>query len=292
MLSRSLPNCSRVSVVGSIVLTLALSGCRPEGQTPGLHPGPVVTPDVTIRLNPEVTEVPAGAQVAIAADTTARGGPEFTWSVDRGRLSKNEGPSVIYEAPGTPGLDTVDLIVTTDAGVTTRTVTFTVLDVFRHGEIQTPNLACSMTVTATASSWQDSTGCYGCSPVGAVDCVTETRWSSDWPHSEKPDDEWIALEFDEPVAIDSVVLKWELAYGRAYTIDVSDDGNVWTSIYAETNGTGEIDEIHFPLVTTRHIRMHGRVRGDVQGEMYGYSLIEFEVYRAGAWYYNHRGRAR
>jgi len=141
---------------------------------------------------------------------------------------------------------------------------------FYYGEILTPNLVCTMDVTATASSTQDQNPAL--SPINASDCLTDTRWSSDWN-----DDEWIALEFSEPVTIDGVVLKWEQAYGEAYTIDVSDAGVTWTPVYTEMNGNGDVDEIHFPLTTTRHIRMHGLIRGT----QYGYSLWEFEVYRGG-----------
>jgi len=146
-------------------------------------------------------------------------------------------------------------------------------DIERHlyyGEILTPNLACTMDVTATASSIQDQSSTF--SPTNAVDCDPGTRWSSNWS-----DDEWIALEFGEPVTIDGVILKWQAAYGKAYTIDVSGDGATWAPVYTKTNGDGGNDEIHFPLTTTRHIRMHGLSRGTG----WGYSLWEFEAYRGG-----------
>jgi hypothetical protein len=141
---------------------------------------------------------------------------------------------------------------------------------FYYGEILASNLGCSRDVAATASSVQD--GIAALSPDNAVDCDLATRWSSAWT-----DDEWIALEFSGPVTIDGVVLKWEAAYGKAYTIDVSDDGVNWTPVFTEIEGDGGTDEIHFPLTTTRHIRMHGLERGTG----FGYSLLEFEVYRGG-----------
>ncbi len=146
---------------------------------------------------------------------------------------------------------------------------------FYYGEILAPNLALTMDVTATASSTQD--GDPALVPGKVIDGDLNTRWSSDWN-----DDEWIALQFREPVTIDGVVLKWERAYGKAYTIDVSDDGVTWTSVYTETNGEGDdtdliVHEIRFPLTTTRRVRMHGLTRGTE----WGYSLREFEVYRGG-----------
>jgi hypothetical protein len=141
---------------------------------------------------------------------------------------------------------------------------------FYYGEILTPNLACTLAVTATASSTQDQNPAL--SPINVADCLTDTRWSSNWN-----DDEWIALEFSQPITIDGVVLKWEAAYGKAYSIDVSDNGVTWTPVYTETSGDGYSDEIHFPLTTTRHVRMRGLERGTE----FGYSLWEFEVYRGG-----------
>jgi len=162
---------------------------------------------------------------------------------------------------------------------------------FYYGEILTPNLACLPPLTSTvsstkaggcvepyraasctASSYQDDVNCPACTCEKAFDDNLSTRWASDWN-----DDEWISLEFSEPVTIDGVILKWETAYGKAYTIDVSNDGVTWTSVYTETDGDGGDDEIHFPLTTTRHIRMHGLTRGT----SWGYSLREFEVCQGG-----------
>jgi hypothetical protein len=139
---------------------------------------------------------------------------------------------------------------------------------FYYGEILTPNLTCAMPVTATTSSTQSPE----LAAANASDCNSTSRWSSDWD-----DDEWIALEFGKPATIDSAVLKWEAAYGKAYTLDVSDDGTTWTPVYTQTNGDGGKDEIHFPLTTARYVRMHGLQRGTE----FGYSLWEFEVYRGG-----------
>jgi len=141
---------------------------------------------------------------------------------------------------------------------------------FYYGEILTPNLTCAIPVTVTGSSTQDQDPILA--PGNGADCDPATRWSSNWN-----DDEWIALEFGESITIDGVVLKWEAAYGKAYTVDVSNDGVTWTPVYTKTNGDGGEDEIHFPLTTTRYIRMHGLNRGTP----YGYSLWEFEVYQGG-----------
>lgn len=141
-------------------------------------------------------------------------------------------------------------------------------DIKHHFYYSETLLTCGVPVTVTASSTQS----LELAPVNAVDCIATTRWSSNWN-----DEEWIALEFSRTVAIDGVLLRWQTAYGKAYTIDVSNDGVTWTSVYTETDGDGGDDEIHFPLTTTRHIRMHGLTRGTE----WGYSLWEFEIYLRG-----------
>jgi hypothetical protein len=138
---------------------------------------------------------------------------------------------------------------------------------FYYPELLAPNLACTAPITATASSTET-----GHPPAWAVDCDRETRWSSHFS-----DDQWIALEFGQPLTLDGAVLDWETAHGRAYTIDVSQDGTTWRPVYTETNGPGGLDVIQFPAQTTRHIRMRGLERGTV----WGYSLYEFQIYHGG-----------
>jgi hypothetical protein len=139
---------------------------------------------------------------------------------------------------------------------------------FYYPEILTPNLACTMDVTVTASSVETPT----LAPDHVTDCDPTTRWSSIFT-----DDEWIAIEFSRLITIDGAILKWETAYGKAYIIEVSNDGVTWMPVYTETNHHGGDDVIQFPVTTTRHIRMQGKERGTE----YGYSLWEFEVYYRG-----------
>ena len=75
-----------------------------------------------------------------------------------------------------------------------------------------------------------------------------------------------------------MVLKWENAYGKAYTIQVSNDETNWTTAYTQTNGAGGTETLTFPTVTGRYIRMYGTVRGTV----WGYSLYEFQVFAPAA----------
>ncbi|EZH74616.1 hypothetical protein ATO12_12685 [Aquimarina atlantica] len=119
--------------------------------------------------------------------------------------------------------------------------------------------------TATASSLETS----NFPASSAVDGNNTTRWAS----TEGVDPQWISIDLGATAKIDRVVLNWEVAHATAYSIEVSDDGTTWTSIYATSNGDGKIDDLSI-TGNGRYIRMHGTARGTP----YGYSLYEFEVY--------------
>jgi hypothetical protein len=121
---------------------------------------------------------------------------------------------------------------------------------------------------ATASS---STGRDGATtPAAAVDSLLTTRWSSEFS-----DPQWIAVDLEQPVRISRVELVWEGAYGKAYAIQVSDDGKVWKDVYGTRAGNGGTEVIRFKPVEARWVRMYGTRRGTP----YGYSLWEFRVFR-------------
>lgn len=95
-----------------------------------------------------------------------------------------------------------------------------------------------------------------------------TAWSSD-----AKDEEWIYVYFLAPKQFNTVRLVWAAAYGKAYNIQISDDGVNWTTIYAESNGDGATDVINVTPQTARYVRMLGVQRATSSG----YSLYEFEI---------------
>jgi acyl-homoserine lactone acylase PvdQ len=125
---------------------------------------------------------------------------------------------------------------------------------------------------ATASSYQKPIfGIFGPSypPNLAVDGDPTSRWASN--HN---DNEWITADLGSVQPVSRVILRWEAAYGRSYTIRVSNDGSTWRDVYATTTGNGGVDNAEFAPTTARYVRMQGVARGTG----YGYSLYEFEVY--------------
>ncbi|MEV6010930.1 discoidin domain-containing protein [Streptomyces sp. NPDC051976] len=121
--------------------------------------------------------------------------------------------------------------------------------------------------TATASSVESSS--YPASK--AVDGnLTSTRWAS----KEGVDPQWISVDLGASDRISHVKLSWEAAYAKSYTVQTSDDGSTWTTIYSTTTGNGGTDDLTGLSGTGRYVRVNGTVRGTT----YGYSLYELQVY--------------
>ena len=69
-------------------------------------------------------------------------------------------------------------------------------------------------------------------------------------------------------------LVWESAYGKAYTIQTSNDGSAWTNLRSVTDGNGGIDSFDVSA-SARYVRLALSGRGTE----YGYSLFEMGVYK-------------
>lgn len=100
-----------------------------------------------------------------------------------------------------------------------------------------------------------------------IDGDRTTRWSSD--HGEP---HWIAYDFGEPVEITGMRIYWETAYGRDYDVEVSDDGEVWNTVYVWRDGSGGLDHVYFSPRETQFIRIVGLRRATG----WGFSIFEVE----------------
>ncbi|WP_326825079.1 ThuA domain-containing protein [Streptosporangium sp. NBC_01639] len=114
-----------------------------------------------------------------------------------------------------------------------------------------------------------STENAGFAGSNAVDGNAGTRWSSAFS-----DPQWISVDLGSAKQVSRVRLQWETAYGRAYRVETSADGVTWSSAYSTTASDGGVDDITFPAVSARHVRVYGTQRATA----WGYSLWETEVY--------------
>ena len=121
--------------------------------------------------------------------------------------------------------------------------------------------------TATASSTENG----GTPASAAVDGNTGTRWSSAFA-----DPQWIQVDLGSSQAVCRIGLNWEAAYGRAFQLQLSDNGSTWNTVYSTTTSTGGNQAIDV-TGSGRYVRMNGTARAT----QYGYSLWELQVFGTG-----------
>jgi hypothetical protein len=135
------------------------------------------------------------------------------------------------------------------------------------GEADAADTLISEGKTATASSIESAT--FPAS--AAVDGNPGTRWSSAFS-----DPQWLQVDLGASATITSVVLDWETAYARNFTVRASTNGSAWTTLNTTTNGTGGRQTLTVSG-TGRYVRLETTVRAT----QWGVSLTEFQVYGSG-----------
>ncbi len=124
-------------------------------------------------------------------------------------------------------------------------------------------------VTATSSAVENQ----GNSALQAIDGKPGTRWASTFE-----DGAWIQFDFGAKTPVGYMKLVWENAYGKAYSLRVSDDGQNWTELRNVGNGRGGTEEFFNLNANARYIRLQGIARAT----QYGYSLFEVEFKSPGS----------
>lgn len=97
----------------------------------------------------------------------------------------------------------------------------------------------------------------------------KTRWGSQYSSKQ-----WVIIDLGKTFDIERMILNWELASAKKYTIQLSDDTTEWTDIYKTTKGNGGIEKLCNLQGSGRYIRLLMTDRNT----KYGYSLWEIEVY--------------
>ncbi len=103
----------------------------------------------------------------------------------------------------------------------------------------------------------------------AFDGNPVTRWAS----VKESDLQNIYVDLGDKYDLCRIILKWESALAKDFTLDVSDDKINWTTI---KNITDNVSVNNYLAVkgAGRYVRMNATERGSI----YGYSLFSFEVY--------------
>ncbi|OQA97968.1 MAG: F5/8 type C domain protein [Bacteroidetes bacterium ADurb.Bin217] len=98
-----------------------------------------------------------------------------------------------------------------------------------------------------------------------------TRWASVYA-----DQQWVQIDLEYVFIISEISLFWEAAYGKAYKVEISENGVEWLQIFDTTTGNGGIDKITFTHRAARYVRITCTSRATE----WGYSLFEVEVYQS------------
>jgi hypothetical protein len=105
-------------------------------------------------------------------------------------------------------------------------------------------------------------------PEHAVDGDAKTRWASAFS-----DPQWLTVDLGRATPLSRVRLRWEVAYAKDYELQVSSDGENWTTARRVTGAEGGIEDQEV-AATARYVRLMGLRRATP----YGYSLWELQVF--------------
>lgn len=119
---------------------------------------------------------------------------------------------------------------------------------------------------------------------GWASATSGTAWQandgnsgSSWESTHGVDAQMWTLDLGQRRIFNTIQLRWEGAYGKAFTIDVSNDGSAWTTVKSvnETlSGPFPYEQtLEFAEQTARFVRFNGIERGT----QWGYNLFEFRV---------------
>ncbi|MGI2293553.1 discoidin domain-containing protein [Paenibacillus sp. GXUN7292] len=136
------------------------------------------------------------------------------------------------------------------------------------------NLALNKPAVASSTEHDNGVPWPHLLPEKAVDGSASSRWSAD-----RTDDEWFYVDLGESMTVSRVVINWLTdAMAEKFKIQVSNDKETWTNVYADdrelkASASGK-DTLEFEPVQAQYVKFQGIKRTS----QFGYSFFEFEVY--------------
>lgn len=131
-------------------------------------------------------------------------------------------------------------------------------------DVSPPNIAKGKPVTASSAQGDNAA-------AKVNDGKMDTRWSS---LDSEP--QWITIDLGELYVISGVKLVWEAAHAKEYSIDVSENGTGWKTVWSTKDGAGGTESVTVNAVG-RYVRMNSVKRANTS-QYWGNSIYEFEVY--------------
>ena len=103
----------------------------------------------------------------------------------------------------------------------------------------------------------------------AIDGDRATRWGSEFTNEQH-----LTLEYAESAVITRVRIDWENAHARKYELQVSEDGDAWTTIKTVSNSQGGVEDFTGLNGQGKYLR----VKGIERAGQYGYSILEIQAF--------------
>jgi len=137
------------------------------------------------------------------------------------------------------------------------------------GELTAEDFAGSLTKNLSASAFTVSSAQGANTAAAAFDGNLDTRWES--AHE---DNQWLKIDFGEKVEFNCICIKWEAAFSTSFIMEVSDDGESWTTAFEEKDCTGNSETYNLTVTqNARYLRFYGKTRST----NYGHSFYEMGV---------------
>ncbi len=111
---------------------------------------------------------------------------------------------------------------------------------------------------------------------GTANNAIDGNDGSSWESTHGVDAVKLTIDLGQKRIFNTVQIRWEGAYGKAFTIDVSNDGTDWTTVKSvdETlSGFPYEQTLEFAKTTAKYIRFNGIARGT----QWGYNMFSFRV---------------
>ncbi|HEY9125259.1 MAG TPA: discoidin domain-containing protein [Bacteroidales bacterium] len=103
----------------------------------------------------------------------------------------------------------------------------------------------------------------------ANDNSDTTRFSTEYA-----DNQSMLFVLDKEYTLQRMLMKWEAAYGKAYSIELSTDSANWTKVYSCTNENGGYDKIVFSPTKAKYVKVNLEKRGT----QWGFSLFTIQAF--------------
>lgn len=101
--------------------------------------------------------------------------------------------------------------------------------------------------------------CGGTSAGFAPAAISDGTLQSLWKSKEGQQANWCSIDLGEPRPVSTIRIYWGGTFAKQYSIDLSNDGATWQTVYATTEGGGDTETILLAPTLARYVRLNLQV---------------------------------